>query len=1362
MPGSPWEETFSLKRGPLLVLSQLCARFESEWHPESASGFDVYLNEVGEESRSSLFRNLLQIDIRRRLDSGQEPSAVEYEDRYPQYAEVIRQEFQASTQQQMSFLYDTVSRPPEARLPRRKLSVPSVVRLGDYALEHELGRGAMGVVFSARHIQHGTRVALKTLPTVGGNELHRFKQEFRSLADVNHPNLIGLHTLQADGGQWFFTMDLVDGEDFRSWVRPAGCLDPVRLEDALKQLAAGVTALHQNQILHRDLKPSNVMVTHDGRVLLLDFGLALDLDPAESATTEAEIAGTPPYMAPEQFRGHASPASDWYAVGVMLYEALSGTLPFIGSLRELAHAKVTSDPPSLADGTPPELARLCSRLLNRDPAVRPDGNGILAALSPDQAGLHSTAIPRLQSFRHTELVGRDRHVREVGEAIASFEREPRVTTISISGRSGEGKTVLADHFLDRMRGSPEYIVLGGRCYDRESVPFKALDKLVDALCTILKAMPDQRARELVTGDAAVLAELFPVLNRVPAIARLPGISLRDIELERVRRLAASALRGILTGLSRTAKLVCFIDDLQWGDSDSAALLLEVMSPPSAPPFLLVGTFRSDEMASSQFLQTWNAGKHQLGETVIQFDCRLEPLGVEECVELVIRIVGSESEAVRTRAREMAEETGGNPFLLSELASSYDPNEVFSGPMKLEEVFARKLTMLPVDARRLLEVVAVSGHAMSVDEASRAAGLDAVPLSTLSRMRTERLLRQVGSDESHSMDTYHDRIRETVLRDMDLETRKNWHVKLGEVIEKGFLAEVSVQQPNSEADAGEGISTNRRVYDLAYHFHEGTDPRAFTYQLQAGEAAIRAYALDDAVDYLKRAEQNMPDDASPSLRYRVWERLGDACARTKRYDESIKFYQTAFPFASGPIEKAAVHNGLAEAYSLTGHNNASVGSYDNALVELGYPRTKWIPRMLLEFMVCSGLNELYWLVQPHRNVDRRRRAEAVARTLLRLSHVLLQQEKIVQYTHICNWFLIFARRCGRADLIAFGFTKLGHNFALSSMQFASNRTFARAKRYVSKSGSETTRAETEGVLGMAIYNFGHLEESEDLLLRSMDVVKRQGESSLQTSIYHHLRHIYSVRGDSAREIVTANKELEFGNSDLIKKCWGHFGLADAQARMGLLAEANENSKLALDLAKQLGGPGSEQMAQNHHGFVLLQSSDYVGAIDILDKARRSMLKTGFVVDFVIRTYPLLIEALVGPNWNQVKFNKETRKARRLSRLASFFAWRFPNYRPHILRGIGRLAAASGRPKRARRYFEKSITHAIKLGARFDLARAQLDLSVVDVQRRDSLRNEAIAELKRINAVIPFAERWLLGDAPDPACVAPQHIANRTFT
>src|SRR5215471_14094468 len=173
----------------------------------------------------------------------------------------------------------------------------------------------MGVVYEALDRERNVQVALKTLTTIEPDAILRFKQEFRALADLSHPNLVSLGELHEEQGSWFFTMELVRGVDFLTWVRggfqgaydataklasPKRRYDETRLRAALAQLASGLATLHAANKVHRDVKPSNVLVTGEGRVVILDFGLVSEVD----AAAESLVAGTLAFMAPEQ----ASPA----------------------------------------------------------------------------------------------------------------------------------------------------------------------------------------------------------------------------------------------------------------------------------------------------------------------------------------------------------------------------------------------------------------------------------------------------------------------------------------------------------------------------------------------------------------------------------------------------------------------------------------------------------------------------------------------------------------------------------------------------------------------------------------------------------------------------------------------------------------------------------------------------------------------------------------------------------------------------------------------------------------------------------------------------------------------------------------------
>ena len=186
--------------------------------------------------------------------------------------------------------------------------------LGEYQLLGEIGRGGMGIVYKAQHRGSSSPVALKTLSRFEPHSLHHFKHEFHVLTDLTHPNLIQLGELVTTAREPFFTMELIQGESFKDYVckafcsstdlqdsdYPDFCFDEQRLRDALRQTTDGLNALHEAGSLHRDLKSNNVMVNSNGRVVIVDFGLAVETDRGEFHNSLREFAGTPVFMAPEQ------------------------------------------------------------------------------------------------------------------------------------------------------------------------------------------------------------------------------------------------------------------------------------------------------------------------------------------------------------------------------------------------------------------------------------------------------------------------------------------------------------------------------------------------------------------------------------------------------------------------------------------------------------------------------------------------------------------------------------------------------------------------------------------------------------------------------------------------------------------------------------------------------------------------------------------------------------------------------------------------------------------------------------------------------------------------------------------------------
>jgi serine/threonine protein kinase len=864
-----------------------------------------------------------------------------------------------------------------------------------FLILNRLGAGGMGVVYQAYDHEHGRVVALKTLKNVDPGGIYRIKREFRTLADVVHPNLATLYEFFSQEDQWFFTMEFVSGVDFLTYVGavsaqtdppallgedggsarnaaseglsevektdpppppgetrsalfpivppspvlpanaidlPTASLSPFqigRLRAALRQIAAGLEALHLAGKLHRDIKPSNVLVTREGRVVILDFGLAVEMERKDaSITAQFSIIGTIPYMSPEQASSiPLTPASDWYSVGVMLYQALTRRLPFTGNDIQILTAKLQTDPPAprqIVPDIPEDLHTLCVRLLSRDVSTRPGGPEILQILAsrPDE----SPACPQPQTPPPVPkvFVGRKEQLHDLMDAFLAV-RAGRTTVVRVMGKSGSGKTALVQHFLDVLRATGDAVILSGRCYERESVPYKAMDNLVDALSHYLLSLPSPEMDALVPRDAYALARVFPVLRRIEGF-NLPRRRQNDVpDKQELRQRAFAALRELLARLGDRKPLVLHIDDLQWGDPDSGALLRDILRPPDPPVFLLIVCHRSEETAASPVLKAILPLESE-GLVLADFpQIKLEPLSRGEAGQLAFALMGADNESKRSVSDAIADEAGGDPFLVGELVHYHQSRKASPGiaaagqRIRLEDVLWLRAAGLPAAARRLLEAVVVAGHPMRQGDAISAAELTSEGPDAVRVLASSRMIRTTGSGPDDIIEPYHDRIREILGRRMSADTIQSWHQRLARAIR-------AVAKPDSSV--------------LAMHLAAAgeLEAAADNYASAAAQAAD-ALAFDRAADFYQLSLKLRT--TTPAEERELRAKLADALANDGRGPEASKEYLAAAEGA--PASLALELRRRAAMQSLiSGHIDEGMEALRTVLATVGMklPRTHY--------------------------------------------------------------------------------------------------------------------------------------------------------------------------------------------------------------------------------------------------------------------------------------------------------------------------------------------------------------------------------------------------------------------------------------
>ncbi len=775
-----------------------------------------------------------------------------------------------------------------------------------FSVQRRLGEGGGGAVYEAIDHERQTKVALKHLHQWDADSLLRFKNEFRAMKELRHPNLVTLGELFQEDGEWFFTMEIVAGEDLLAYVegtrersdeapaadgeqatvvsgvksapreaptvvsasvdrpRPmtngeanghpgrAESIDDAprrtvasasidRLTLAMTQLARGLNAIHAAGKVHRDIKPSNVLVTRDGRVVILDFGLVIDEGAGDRVARRNTVVGTVRYMAPEQAVGaHVSAAADWYSFGVILYRALTGRHPIDGSPREVLERKQLIEPlpPShIVDGVPRELDELCVALLRIEPDKRPSGREVLSQL---KHGGTSSAPPE-RSMGEGPFVGRAAEQEALAEAFETVLERNAPVVVSIHGESGLGKSALVRTFADGLDRDRRALVLRGRCYERESVPYKAFDGIVDALSLHLARLPEDEIAGLVNDGTRLIPQLFPVLHRVEALASRRGSTPPRIEARELRTRVFAALRELLHRLAMRTPLVLVIDDMQWADADSRALFADLFYGEDPPPTLVVITQRS----TSQIV-TRAEVEEVVADVPGRLDTRhvhLEPLTELEAVTLAKELLVAQGKGA-LHAAEVVREASGHPMFVAELVRQAGRGQQ---GRRLDDALHDRVEALDPDARKIVEALAIAGAPLTAETVAHAVALElGAFFGHVEKLRADHFVRTAGMLRSHKVEFYHDRVRAAVVGRLSRDAQRAWHGRIALAIEA------------FEPDAHERLTT---------HWHGANQPeRAFGYALRAAESAATALAFGHAAELYELAlELGKPIDGERFLR-----------------------------------------------------------------------------------------------------------------------------------------------------------------------------------------------------------------------------------------------------------------------------------------------------------------------------------------------------------------------------------------------------------------------------------------------------------------------------------------------------------------
>jgi len=619
--------------------------------------------------------------------------------------------------------------------------------LGHYRVDAVLGRGGMGEVYRAYDTRLDRAFAIKVLPEGAAgrpSSVDRFLREARAASALNHPNIVTVHEVgETDEGAVFIVQELVDGETLRARMGSPLPLDA--LADIGRQTAQALATAHAAGIVHRDVKPENVMVRRDGYVKVLDFGLAriLSADGGDDRTstnldtTPGTVLGTTSYMSPEQAQAEtATPASDVFALGVVLYEMATGRRPFVAPTSFAVMAAIVSEQPvppaRLNPSLPPVVDALIMRMLAKEPGRRPSAVDVHAELAAVTGREPAFDLAPAAAVARRTTVGRED---ERARLRAAFGRVTagRSLVLAITGEPGIGKTSLVEDFIAELEVDRARPVLArGRCSERLAGS-EAYLPLLEVLDSLMGSRGGSFGELMRTVAPTWYMHVATLGTEASSVEQMRA-DVRTASPERMKR----ELGVLFQEVSRVRPFVMFFDDLHWADVSTIDILNYLTGRFDTMRVLIVGTYRPSDLALAghPLLQI----KSDLQARGLLEEVALDFLSLED-VERYLALEFPEHHFPVEFGEVVHAKTEGNPLFMADLLRDLRDRHVITDeggkwalvgamadierqlPESVRGMIARKIERLDDDDRRLLVAAAVQGQEFDSAVVSEALGAD---------------------------------------------------------------------------------------------------------------------------------------------------------------------------------------------------------------------------------------------------------------------------------------------------------------------------------------------------------------------------------------------------------------------------------------------------------------------------------------------------------------------------------------------------------------------------------------------------------------------------------------------------------------
>jgi tRNA A-37 threonylcarbamoyl transferase component Bud32 len=1094
----------------------------------------------------------------------------------------------------------------------------------------------MGAVYRARDNVLDRPVAVKTLATDAlGNEARRqLLAEARAAARLNHPNIVSLYDAGESEGEAYIVMELVDGRSLHE--QPPTTLEGIY--GVGRQICQALAHAHAAGIVHRDLKPENVVVTGDGRVKLLDFGLARPI--ASRLTADGGIRGTVFYLAPEQAMGKAVDVrADLYSLGVMLYELSTKRLPFtaddpLAVVTQHLHAPVVP-PRTIRPDLPAMLDHLIVTLLAKQPEDRPaDALAVDRVLAELQQGASIGETPaeaevRIDLLARGRLIGRRSELSRLRQLWSEALSGHSVLAL-ISGEPGVGKTRLARELIATARLGGATVLSGGSYEFEATTPYLPF---VEALRDWVRGEPADRLRAVVDTGAPEVVRMAPEAEEKLGV-QPPRPPLTPGE-ERLRLF--DSLARAFQRMTAPNGLLVFLDDVHWADSGSLQLLHYLLRHLRHDRVLFLVAYREVELDRA----------HPLAEAIVEWNrerravrIALGRLSQDETTAMLASLFQSETISPEF-AEAIQRETEGNPFFIEEVVKALIESGVvyredgrwerkaiedLAIPQSVKEAIGRRLNRLDAATLEVLHAAAVIGKTFGYGVLQASLGQsEGDLLPALDRATAGQL---VAPLEGETYAFTHDKIRETLYDELNPIRRRRLHQSVGEALERRRVAD------------GSG-----RAQDIAYHFTASGDTRrGLEYSVQAAEEARRLYAWDEAIQFLTTARECALGLEQAAEAARLEALMGATYGDEGQYRDGILATQRALDATADPSARVRLKIQLGDMYTMVGDGRAqavlaeTIAELDpqaqrselaaaQALLARVYHYasdfTRAIELLDLARPVLEEIGDTHTLTRTlahyagaYQHQAKFDESNLWARRLIELGEstdytlaAAIGHEYLAENANICGQYergvaearldLQLGERIGSLDRQAWSSFSLSWGLAGLGALAQAEQTARDGLEIAERIGDERLAIWQAGTLAAVLADRGRFEEAERTLEGLIERADRLDQVILQAVARFAAAYLGLRKGDPMSAFAVLQEAVRLTAPVQVRSARLLVGgqLAEAALRLGRLDQAEEVAAGHLGLARSAGAMREQERALRVLGGVALAREDPARALEL---------------------------------------------------------------------------------------------------------------------------------------------------------------------